>query len=61
MMQTDESRLKMTDGSALSVMMLMKAGRAQTCVRGHRRLLAGTNDENRLMSTKLLPVVDVKP
>jgi len=38
----------MTDGSGLCVTMLMKAGRAQTCVRGHRRLLAGTNDENRL-------------
>ena len=51
-----------TDGSVLTVEMMVEAGRARMSVRGHRRLLAKVNDESRLTLTRLLPmIVDTKP
>ena len=49
--------MKMAD-SELAVTRMISASRARTPVRGHRRLL---NDESRLTSTRLHPVVDVQP
>jgi hypothetical protein len=55
----DESRQTKVDGSRLVVVELTTASRAQTLVRGHRRLLvAEMNDGSRLTSTKPPPPID---
>ena len=49
------------DGSVLTVVKMMEAGRARTHVREHRRLLTPMDDEDRLMSMRHLDVDFAKP
>jgi len=51
----------MIDGSVLTVVMVLEAGRARIAVRGYRRLLTPLSDENRPMSMRCLDVDAAKP